>query len=431
MTLAVAGAASTALPAVARDIRIMTRPGGADPRYLIVFGACMTQFMVIGLLFSYGVLFKSLEIEFGWSRTLLSAGTSLAFLMMGTFAIVGGRLSDRYGPRIVLTASGLIYGCGIAALSLVSAPWQLFLIFGIPLGLGLSTHDVVTLSTVARWFQNRRGVMTGVVKVGTAAGQVTLPPLCAMLIASVGWRSAVVVLGVAAIVLLLAAAQAMKAPADPGPSRTRAAGDGSDWAMARGSRVFWTLCAIQFLFFPSLMTVPVHIAVHGMGLGLSQAVAATLISTIGAASIVGRLTVGTLSDRIRGRNAYVVCFVPLILSLCALAVIQSPAPLFAAIAVYGFAHGGFFTVVSPTVAEYFGTRAHGTIFGVVLFFGTIGGAIGPILAGRIFDTLGSYDWAFGTLATLACLGLGLVLTLPRSPERTLHAEGLSGSRGTP
>src|SRR5690606_5390138 len=98
-------------------------------------------------------------------------------------------------------------------------------------------------------------------------------------------------------------------------------------------------------------------------------------------------------------------------------VIGTPWPLFAAIAVYGFGHGGFFTVVSPTIAEYFGTRAHGSAFGAVIFFGTIGGALGPILAGRVFDATGGYGWAFATLAGMSIAGLALVISLPKSPAR--------------
>jgi MFS family permease len=88
--------------------------------------------------------------------------------------------------------------------------------------------------------------------------------------------------------------------------------------------------------------------------------------------------------------------------------------LFAAVPIYGFAHGGIFTVMSPTVAEYYGLQAHGAIFGFVLFFGAIGGAAGPILAGSIFDLMNSYDPAFATLAVLAALGLALALKLPSS-----------------
>ena len=83
------------------------------------------------------------------------------------------------------------------------------------------------------------------------------------------------------------------------------------------------------------------------------------------------------------------------------------------VAVYGFAHGALFVVVSPTAAEYFGMRAHGAIFGTILFFGTLGGSVGPILTGLTFDALGSYQPAFITLALAAALGLGLARTLPK------------------
>ena len=144
-----------------------------DKRYLIVLGACLTQFTIIGLLFSYGLFFKTFEAEFGWSRTLLSSCMSFAFIVMGALAFFGGRLSDRYGPRLVLAVTGTLCGTGYALLSQVTQPWQLFAVFGLFIGVGMATHDVVTLSTIARQFRRRRGIMTGVVKVGTAAGQIT------------------------------------------------------------------------------------------------------------------------------------------------------------------------------------------------------------------------------------------------------------------
>lgn len=385
-----------------------------DSRYLVVFGACLTQFMVIGLLFSYGLFFKVFEDEFGWSRTLLSSCTSLAFFMMGVLAIFGGRLNDRYGPRIVLSISGVLFGFGYALMSQVSEPWQLFAIFGIFIGLGMSTHDVVTLSTIARWFEKRRGMMTGVVKVGTAGGQVALPPLAAFLIAAYGWREAVVILGIAAGALLLLAASTMKMPPRPAPVGGAPVQDGMDYGTVRRTRAFWTLCLIQFLFFPTLTTVPLHIVVHGMDMGMTAALAAGLLSVTGATSVLGRLTIGTFVDRIGGKRAFMLCFTPLIGALSALLVVDSPWPLYGVMALYGFAHGGFFTIVSPTIAEFFGTRAHGTIFGTILFFGTIGGAVGPILAGHIFDTTGTYMLAFAGLLAMAATGLILALSLPKA-----------------
>ena len=289
----------------------------------------------------------------------------------------------------------------------------MFAIFGVFMGLGLSTHDVVTLSTIARWFENRRGTMSGVVKTGTALGQITIPPLTAALLLAFGWRQALVILGIAALVLLWIAAFSMARP----PERERAtpgeAAQGHSFAEARKSRVLWTLCAIQFLFFPSMMTVPMHLAVHGTDLGMSTAKAATLLSVLGASSIAGRLFVGTLSDRIGGKRAFIMCFGVLLCSLLAFAGITAHGLLYVVVVCYGFCHGGLFTVVSPIVAEYFGMRAHGSIFGTILFFGTIGGAIGPIAAGWIFDTTDSYQLAFLTLAAFAAIGLALVMTLPK------------------
>jgi MFS family permease len=187
--------------------------------------------------------------------------------------------------------------------------------------------------------------------------------------------------------------------------------------------VFWTLCAIQFLFLPTLTTVPLHIAVHGMDMGMTAGVAATLLSVTGAASILGRMTIGTVADRIGGRKSFILSLVPLIGSLLALLSIATPWPLFAAVALYGFGHGGLFTIVSPTIAEYFGLRVHGTIFGAVVFFGTIGGALGPILAGRVFDTTGSYALAFICLATMAALALALAVSLPA--KRPMAAAALA------
>lgn len=385
-----------------------------DSRYLVVLGACLTQFTVIGVLFSYGIFFKSFETEFGWSRTLLSSCLALAFFIMGVLAIFGGRLNDRFGPRRVLGVTGVLYGLGFAILSQVNAPWQLFAVFGTFLALGLSTHDVATLSTIARWFERRRGLMSGVVKVGTACGQIAIPPIAAGLIAWLGWQNALVAIGVSASVLLLAAAMLVRRPpeAETAESPARKA-IGASFSEARRSRIFWTICGMQFLFFPTLITVPLHLAVHGMDLGLSQGNAAALLSVIGAASIAGRLAVGSLSDRIGGKNAYVVCLLFLAGSLCAYAVATEPGSLYVITAVYGFGHGGLFVVVSPTVAAYFGMRAHGAIFGTLVFCGTIGGSAGPIAAGLAFDLFGTYTSAFLTLAAGAGLALLLACSLPK------------------
>jgi len=386
-------------------------------RYLVVTGASITQFVVVGLLFSYGIFFKELELEFGWSRTMLSSCSAIAFLSMGILAIMAGRLTDRYGPRIVLGISGVLFGLGFALISQINEPWHLFVIFGLFIGIGLSTHDVATLSTIARWFPKGRGLITAIVKVGTAFGQMLLPVIAAFLIINFGWRLTAIIIGLTAALFLLCSAFLIKFPKKIEVKDNTKSNNGIIFNVASKSPIFKKLCIIQFLYFPTLMTIPTHIAVHGTDLGMTQTKAAFLLSAIGAASIIGRLSVGIFLDKMGGRKSYLFCFIPILISLLIFTFVTNHTILFLFVALYGFAHGALFVVVSPTIAEYFGLRDHASLFGIVVFCGTIGGAIGPILAGSAFDLTGSYNIAFGTLFFLVALSSIVVLTLPDTKKR--------------
>lgn len=338
---------------------------------------------------------------------------------MGILAILGGRLNDRYGPRWVLSISGVLTGFGYVLMSTVTESWQLLIFFGFFVGIGLSTHDVVTLSTVAAWFDKRRGAMTGVVKTGTACGQMIMPVVATLLVSVYGWRSSLVIIGVCVSLSLLLIAQWMKRPVESRASvnSVPAVRSGSTFTEAKRSRILWTLCAIQFCFFPALMTIPLHILVHASDMGMTAVKAATVVSLIGGCSILGRLSLGALLDRLGGRASLILCLLPLSLSLASLTLIEDPSKLYFFALIYGIAHGGLFTVVSPIVAEYFGMKAHGAIFGVILFFGTLGGAAGPLVAGVLFDRSGSYQVVFILLSLLALSGLLLAISL-RKPVLT-------------
>jgi len=378
-----------------------------DKRTTVVTGAFLFQAVTIGCIFAYGVFFTELEKEFGWSRTMLSAASSVGFLSMGLLAILAGRLNDRFGPRWVLTVTGLCTGLAYILMSGISQPWQLFLIYGGLVGAGMASHDVVTLSTVARSYPRRRGLMTGIVKVGTATGQILVPLLVVLVIASIGWRNAFVTMGITAGFVLCLAAWMTGADTSVSGKQDNAQQKlaGFTFKQARASRQLWLLCAIQVCYFSSLTTIPVHIVPHGIDTGMSGAAAATLLSTIAFCSIGGRLLVGLSVDKLGGRVSYIICLLPLVLSLVALIFIDRIVYFYFFAVFYGFAHGGLFTVVSPTIAEYFGLREHGALFGTVVLCGTIGGAAMPIVAGMIFDHSQSYQLAFGLLALLAFGGL--------------------------
>jgi MFS family permease len=391
--------------------------------YNIVAAGFTIQAVCIGALFAYGVFFREIQAEFGWSRATISGASSLALLMMGAVGVLAGRLNDRIGPRILIAASAVFLGLGYLLLSRIQSPWQLYAVYGVLAGIGFSTHDVITLSTVARWFSKRRGAMSGIVKVGTGSGQLLGPMMASMLLTVFGWRHANVIIGAAILVALLLVAQLMRRdPQAMGllPDGRSSFADTQSIGPAKQSltlkesariQQFWTICATEFAIFFCLFTIVVHIIPHARDLGLAPAYAAGVLSAIGGFSILGRIAMGAANDRIGGKRALVICIVLLFCSFLWLQLASTAWMLFLFAVIYGFGHGGFFTVVSPMVAEWFGTGSHGTLFGIVLFCGTLGGAIGPLVAGRIFDLTGSYQLVFIVLSVLTLVGFVLMIFL--------------------
>jgi MFS transporter, OFA family, oxalate/formate antiporter len=391
--------------------------------YNIVAAGFIIQGVCIGAMFTYGVFFKEFQAEFGWSRAMISGASSLGFLFMGAFGILAGRLNDKIGPRVIIMVSGTSLGLGYLFMSRLQAPWQLYLLYGLLAGIGFSTHDVITLSTVARWFLKRRGMITGIVKVGTGLGQLVVPLIAAVFIAKYGWRTSYIILGSVVLILLVAVAQIMRRDPqemgllpDGGSNGPDSEGNGSTeqgvpLRAAVRTRQFWTMCVAEFAVFFCLLTMIVHIVPHGTDLGLPTGTAAGVLATIGGVSMLGRIVMGTANDRIGGKRSLIICFIVLLCGLLWLQVAQEAWMLFLFAVIYGFAHGGFFTVVSPTVAELFDTGSHGVLFGIVLFCGTIGGAIGPLLGGYIFDLTGSYQTLFFILTGVTVIGFVLIIML--------------------
>ncbi len=385
-----------------------------------IFAACFTiQAVGIGSYVAYGVFFNALMSEFHWSRATISGASSLAFFMMGFVGMLIGRLNDRYGPRLLMSVTSLFFGAGLMLMSQLNSVLQLYIFYGVLLGIGLSSVDVIALTTIARWFSLRRGAMTGLVKVGTGAGQFTIPLIASFLIGLVGWRHTYLIIGVAASIILFGVAQILKR--DPDEFQRTSRGDTTSgrqidpdessslsFEKTRKTYQFWNLCIVNFLVIFCLISIIIHIVPHARDTGLSAGQAAGVLSTIGGVSMLGRFISGLAIDRYGSRAIMGACLLLLIISLLWLQVAETLWMLFLFAFIYGLAHGGVFTAVSPIVAEIFGIKAHGTILGIVVCFGTTGGAIGPIFTGQLFDMTGSYAPAFLAFIIISTCSLGIL-----------------------
>ncbi len=386
----------------------------------IIVAACFSvQAIGVGIYISYGVFFNPLMTEFGWPRAAISGSSAVAFFVSGLVAVYIGRLNDRIGPRIIMSVSALFLGIGCILMSGMNTIWELYLYFGLVFGIGLSSIDVIALTTIARWFPEKRGIMTGIVKVGTGSGQLIFPLLASLLIANFGWRNAGAILGILALVSLLVIAQFLKKEPDrPKPGfqirfgRAARPPDGN-FSFSEASKTFplWLLCIINLTIVSCLMSVLVHIVPHGRDMGISAHKAAGVLSTIGGVSMAGRFVIGMVIDRIGGKRSMILSLLLLLVGLFWLQTADSLWKLYVFACIYGLAHGGFFTVISPLVAELFGTASHGALFGLVVFFGTTGGALGPILTGYLFDISGSYSLPFRLILSVSALGFLLLLLL--------------------
>ena len=145
--------------------------------YFVVIAALFLVLLHYGTRLSFGVFFKPMLTEFDWTRALMSGAFMLSMLMQGAGSILMGRLNDKLGPRFVMTLCGFLLGLGYLLMSLTGGSLHLYLFYGVIIGIGMAGAFVALLSTVARWFVKRRGMMTGIVIAGMGIGTLFMPPI--------------------------------------------------------------------------------------------------------------------------------------------------------------------------------------------------------------------------------------------------------------
>lgn len=383
--------------------------------YGIVASIFVIMAMIWGINSAFGVFFDSLLREFGWTRAMTSLAASFNNIIFGLVCIYTSRLTDRFGPRLVISVCAVVMSAGYYLLSLTTSLWQLYLFFGVIIPFGMSPY-IPMLSLVARWFDKRRATMTAIVFIGMGTGTIAMPIIASMLISSYEWRYALVIISIISVVLFAIAAQFLR----PAPEKTKPvqnspeklpAGPELTMRDAFRTRQFWLLCSLYFFFLYALISIMVHIVVHATGLGVSLSSAANSIAIIGGLCIVGMMIMGPTADRVGTRPALAISFAIMAVSMYWLMAAKNLWGIYLFAGIYGLSYGGMQILFSPSVAQLFGLKSHGTILGAAAFMGSVGAALGPFITGLIFDTNNNYTLAFLICALMGTTGVVLALLL--------------------
>ncbi len=393
--------------------------------YIVVIACFIIVMLNIGLFVSVGVFFKPILNEFGWSRAIISAPISMNALVTGLFSIVSGYLTDRYGPRIVISGCVLIAGTGYLLMSQLSNIWQLYLYLGLLTGIGASSM-VPMLSSVPRWFVQRRTVMVGIISAGGGAGGLVLPLISAWLIGAYSWQTAYLILGSFYLGITIIAAQflrrspktAVNNPAPKGTSEHKLPETSNSFSKIFRSLKFWLSNLMFFCFGVSALTVQFHIVNHATDISISPASAAGLLSMINGVSIIGSIVFGGLGDKFGNKALFILAFILISFSMISLLFINQLWQLNIFAIVFGLAFGTGLANAPALISKLFGITILGLILGITSLCQTIGGSIGGFLAGYIYDAQNSYKLIFIICAVLCMVGITAISWL--KPSRDIN-----------
>jgi MFS family permease len=402
----------------------------------IVAASFSVLFVTVGVgLYAPPIFLIPLQDHFGWSRAAIAGGSAVAALTIGAASPVVGILIDRYGSRKVMTTGALVMGCAFCLFGGVRSLWQLYAL-NVIAAIGIASVAWIPNQTlISNWFDRIRGRAMGIALAGIGFGGFAMPPLADFLITNFGWRFAFAGLGslVLLIVVTVTLALVRSKPEDMGllpdgeprvaegpaedptrETREEVATEGLSLAESVRTSAFWVLSLCHVLWTFGSMSIIGHLPAFLTDQGFEKLAAGALSMAIGC-SVVGRLSFGVLADRFTKKGIMSFALILHALAVLCLFRIHSFWAIPAFVILFGLGLGGGAVLVPLLIGEYFGLRAFGKVLGVITISATLGAATGPVMTGRIFDVMGSYDLAF-TLHIAAFMAAGVAIYVLRKPR---------------
>lgn len=409
----------------------------------VALAFCLIVFLSTGIRFTVGPFLKPLVADLGLDRGSFSLVVSLSLFLYGAFMPVVGRLVDRFGSRVVVTAGALVLAAALAATGRATTLGQLYLFYGVLAAVGLAaTGHVVASAILVRWFVKRRGTVIGLLSGASMAGMTFLVPIAMWFILTVGWRATYLFLG--AFTLLVVLPLSLWVLRDdpeaigehPDGLLPDAGGASAAGAMVERTAVsdailvpsFWQLSGGLFTCGFSMSLLSAHGVPMLTDHGFHPMTASWALGLFAGTSIAGALGMGVLSDRLGRKPVLASVYLLRALAFSVLFLASDPITLMIVAAVGGLGMAGSLAMTSALTGDIFGRFSVGSIFGLIFLVHQAGASLGSWLAGFLFDLTGGYGAAFTVACGLLLLGSVLSLTIDERFQRPAAEPVLAGGR---
>ncbi len=406
------------------------KPYDSTTRWKIAIAAVAIH-LSIGSVYAWSVFVKPLQAMHGWSRPEITWTFSIAIVMLGLSAAFGGTWMERNGPSKSALVSGLCFGVGVVGAgvaSMVGSLWLLYATYGFIGGIGLGMGYISPVSTLLKWFPDRRGLATGMAVFGFGAGALITGPIATFLIEGFGVPATFWILGSVYLVAILFASRVLRfpprgyCPEGWSPETSKTTGFRSDRDYELGEAVatpqFWLLWVLFFVNISAgIMLISLASPMAQEIVGLSAAEAGVMVGLMGIFNGAGRLFWSTSSDYLGRAATYGTMFILQIVIFVMLPNLRSVILFQASFFLVMTCYGGGFATCPAFIADLFGALRAGAIHGVILTAWSAAGIFGPALGALIRESTQSYSAALFTISGALVVALGCTVAIAYALKR--------------
>jgi MFS family permease len=391
--------------------------------WVVVASGALITCVAMGAMFALPVYLQPIAEETGWTRAGISAAMTVGFIVMGIAGFGWGALSDRIGARPVVLMAAVLLGAGLILASRATDLWVFQFAYGGLVGASGGAFFAPIISATLGWFDKHRSLAVSLVSVGGGVAPMVITPFASLLIETNGWRSAMLTIAIAALIVIIPAsllirrapaeAETQTQPTDTAPAERRPS---SGFAALRTPQ-FIVLAATFFLCCAAHSGPIFHTVSYAMICGASALAAASIYSVEGVAGLFGRLIFGVLADRLGVRRVLVAGLVLQAAGIYTYIYVTQLTEFYMLAVVLGMAYGGVMPLYSVIARDYFGPQVMGTVLGGATMTASIGMAFGPLGGGWLYDTFGSYHWLYIASAALGIAAAAMALAFPPPKQR--------------